>query len=106
MKDWGLDGLDLDWEYPATATDAANFVLLLQAIRTAMDNYAAQYAPGYHFLLTVASPAGPTHYDVQQLADMAGVVDYFNLMACKSLSIAPSREHAEALHIMEILCGY
>ncbi|OAA65851.1 glycosyl hydrolase family 18 [Niveomyces insectorum RCEF 264] len=80
MKDWGFDGIDIDWEYPASATDAANFVLLLQAVREALDAYAAQYAPGYHFLLTVASPAGPSNYKVQDLGAMAGVVDFFNFM--------------------------
>src|SRR5690242_17259480 len=26
MKDWGFDGIDVDWEYPADATEAANMV--------------------------------------------------------------------------------
>jgi len=81
IKDWGFDGIDIDWEYPADATDAANFVLLLEAVRSAMDTYAATYAPGYHFLLTVASPAGPTNYNIQSLAAMSAYVDQFNLMA-------------------------
>ncbi|KAK3938709.1 endochitinase 42 [Diplogelasinospora grovesii] len=81
MKDWGFDGIDIDWEYPQNPTDAQNFVLLLQAVRSAMDSYAAQYAPGYHFLLTIASPAGPTNYNTMQLGTMSGIIDYFNLMA-------------------------
>ncbi len=76
-----LAGIDIDWEYPQNANEAQNFVLLLQAVRAALDNYAAQHAPGYHFLLTAASPAGPKNYNNLQLKNMADVLNYFNLMA-------------------------
>ncbi|KAK3323342.1 glycoside hydrolase family 18 protein [Cercophora scortea] len=81
MKDYGFDGIDVDWEYPSTAANATNFVLLLQTIRSALDAYAAQSAQGYHFQLTVASPAGPDNYNKLALGQMAGVLDFFNLMA-------------------------
>lgn len=81
VQDLGLDGLDLDYEYPASDSDASNFVLLLEAIREALDAYAAKYTPGYHYLISAAVPAGPSNYNVLHLAAMAQYVDIFNLMA-------------------------
>lgn len=81
MKDWGFDGIDIDWEYPADDTQASNFVLLLQACRSALDVYAAQYSPGKHFLMSVASPAGPVNYNTMHLSAIDAYIDAWNLMA-------------------------
>jgi chitinase len=80
MKDWGFDGIDVDWEYPANTTEAGNFLLLLQAVRSALDNYSRRYAWGYRFLLTIAASAGPVNYERLALNDLGSVLDYVNLM--------------------------
>jgi chitinase len=81
IADWGFDGLDIDWEYPQNAKEAQDFVLLLKTCRQALDNYAAQHAPGHHFLITVASPAGSQNYNKMDMLSMDPLVDAWHLMA-------------------------
>ena len=73
-----FDGIDIDWEHPVSGglqpgnpRDARNYVLLLAAIRKAI---------GANRLLTVAAAAGPRGIDPLEYADMAGILDWANVM--------------------------
>ena len=81
IKDLGFDGLDIDWEYPKSQTEAEHFVLLLKACREAMDAYSATLPHKHHFELTVACPAGPQNYNNMDIHSMDKYLDFWNLMA-------------------------
>ncbi|KAI6486200.1 hypothetical protein MCOR14_003368 [Pyricularia oryzae] len=82
MGDWGMDGLDVDWEYPDTAETNKNCVLLLQELRRGLDDYSQQHTGGrYKFSLSMPAPAGPTHYAAFDFKAMDASLDFWSIMA-------------------------
>ncbi|KAF2126141.1 glycoside hydrolase family 18 protein [Dothidotthia symphoricarpi CBS 119687] len=81
VADLGFDGVNIDWEYPEDKTDAKNLVETVKLLRTALDQYAAKHADGYHFQIDVSAPAGPLKYTVMPIAAMDPYIDEWNLMA-------------------------
>ncbi len=83
-----FDGIDFDWEYPGggglesnsvSASDGANYALLLANVRGKLDTLESQTGRTYE--ISVASPAGIDKIANFNLAGLAPSVDFFNVMA-------------------------
>ena len=53
LEDNGLDGLDVDYEYPSNEAQARGYVDLLRELRFGLDEHARKKGARYRFLLTV-----------------------------------------------------
>lgn len=81
-KKHNLDGIDLDWEYPALKgynnihrkEDTQNFTLLLRELRRALDAFNSD------LLLTIAAGAMPTYVASTELPEISKELDFINLM--------------------------
>ncbi|KAI9511140.1 glycoside hydrolase family 18 protein [Russula earlei] len=81
VEDYGLDGLDVDYEYPQNDAQAVGYVNLLRELRVGLDQHARRKRADYHFLLTIAAPCGPDNYQRLHVQEMNPLLDFWNLMA-------------------------
>lgn len=74
--------LDIDYEYPKTASDAQAYVALLHETRAALEHLAqSKGKPQGQYQLTVAAPCGCDQVNVLRIQEMNQVLDFWNLMA-------------------------
>lgn len=91
VQKYGLDGIDLDWEYPTSSAagissspdDTDNFTLLMHDIRQAI---------GKDKLLTMASVASARYVNFR---DILNVIDFVNIM---SYDMANAPRHHSTLY--------
>ena len=82
IAEYGLDGIDIDWEYPGTsvagiassADDKVNFTLFLAALREAMDSL------GEGKMVTIAAGGDSYFTRLTEMDKAAEYLDYVQLM--------------------------
>ncbi|GFN99829.1 chitinase-3-like protein 1 [Plakobranchus ocellatus] len=78
LRERSFDGLDIDWEYPTSATKQ-KFIILLKALREAFDNEKTNGQS--KLVLTVAGPPGQQFIDPgYDIPNVARYADYVNLL--------------------------
>lgn len=88
VKEYNLDGIDLDWEYPNQTgagnvyrpEDVHNFTLLLKAVREELDKIAKEKGTKQHYLLTIATGADKTYVENTELGELSDCLDFINIM--------------------------
>lgn len=85
-----LDGVDIDWEYPAQVgagnvfrpTDKQTYTLLLRALRDRLDEQGSrdQRTGANHYLLTTATGADTSFVSHTELGKAQRYLDYVNIM--------------------------
>lgn len=81
MEDLGFDGLDVDYEYPATDAQGDGFAQLLAELRTALNEHASKKGDTEPYYLSIACPAGPQNIVNLKIESMLPSLDSWNLMA-------------------------
>lgn len=73
----GFDGVDVDWEYPQSASDKTNFSGLIQALRV---KFNASPAPAPTWQISAALSPDGYYAQFLDLPTLAASMDFFNLM--------------------------
>lgn len=81
LNDYGLDGLDIDYEYPQNSNQAWGYVELLRELRIALDHSGAQNRVQNPYELTIAAPCGASTYEQLYVREMDPYLTFWNLMA-------------------------
>ncbi len=86
---YGIDGIDIDWEYPNLPgagntfrpEDVSNFTLLLKCVREHIDSLALSEGRREKYLLTIATGGDSAYVANTDLGEVAMFTDFINIMS-------------------------
>ena len=110
LREYKLDGIDLDWEYPGQGVagikyrdaDKQNFTLLLKTLREELDaESAARGRSSAHYILTIAG-ADREYFDHVEMNELHVYLDWINVMAYDFFnSLTSTTGHQAGLYAAE-----
>jgi chitinase len=106
LREYSLDGVDLDWEYPGQGIagikfrgeDKQNFTLLLKTLREQLDAESSTRKPDARYTLTIAA-ADREYFDHVEMHKLHVYLDWINLMSYDFFnSLTPTTGHHAGLY--------
>jgi chitinase len=109
VKRYGLEGFDVDWEFPGQRgpgikfrpEDKENFTLMLASLRRHLDALSEERSRGGpdRYLLTIASNDNQRFFDHTQMDKLHVYLDFVNVMTYDMFSSgSPTTGHHTGLH--------
>ncbi|EGO19000.1 glycoside hydrolase family 18 protein [Serpula lacrymans var. lacrymans S7.9] len=81
VKDYGFDGIDIDFEYPSNSDQGQGFADLITALRQGFDNLKTSNGDSVSYEITVAVSASAANYGNYVVPQMDKALTYWNLMS-------------------------